>query len=73
MKKAVLKNFLNIHRKTPVSKALFNKLGMQPYYKRLQHRCFPVNTEKFLRTPILKNNFEQLLLQSGSLLQNTTK
>ena len=23
--------------------------------KRLQHRCFPVNTAKFLRAPILKN------------------
>ena len=24
--------------------------------KRLQHRCFPVNSAKFLRTPILKNS-----------------
>ena len=23
--------------------------------KKLRHRCFPVNYEKFLRTPILKN------------------
>ena len=30
--------------------------------KRLQHRCFPVNIAKFLRTPILKNICEQLLL-----------
>ena len=29
---------------------------------RLQHRCFPVNIAKFLRTPILKNISKQLLL-----------
>ena len=29
--------------------------------KRLQHRCFPVNIAKFLRTPILKNICERLL------------
>ena len=28
--------------------------------KRLQHRCFPVNIGKFLRTPILENICEQL-------------
>ena len=27
MKKAVLKNFLNIHRKTPVTESLFNKFA----------------------------------------------
>ena len=31
--------------------------------KRLQHRCFPVNIVKFLRTPILKNTCERLFLQ----------
>ena len=30
--------------------------------KRLQHWCFPVNIAKFLRTPILKNICERLLL-----------
>ena len=30
--------------------------------KRSQHRCFPVKFKKFLRTPILKNIFERLLL-----------
>ena len=30
--------------------------------KRLQHRCFPINIAKFLRTPILKNICECLLL-----------
>ena len=32
--------------------------------KRLQHRCFPVNIAKFLRTSILNNICEQLLLKS---------
>ena len=31
--------------------------------KRLQHRCFPVNIAKFLRTFILKNICERLLLK----------
>ena len=30
--------------------------------KRLQNRCFPTNIVKFLRTPILKNIIERLLL-----------
>ena len=30
--------------------------------KRLQHRCFPANIAKFLRTAILKNICERLLL-----------
>ena len=30
--------------------------------KRLKHRCFPANTTKFLRTPILKNICERMLL-----------
>ena len=30
--------------------------------KRLQHNCFPVNIGKFLKTPILKNICERLLL-----------
>ena len=29
--------------------------------KRLQHRCFPVDFAKFLRTPIVKNICERLL------------
>ena len=34
--------------------------------KRLQHRCFPVKFAKFLKTPILKNICELLLLQLSS-------
>ena len=32
------------------------------YKKRLQHKCFPVNVAKLLRSPILKNMCETLLL-----------
>ena len=32
--------------------------------KRLQHRCFPVNTAKFLRTSIFQNICEPLFLKS---------
>ena len=34
--------------------------------KRLQHRLFPVNIAKLLRTPILKNICERLLLKTSS-------
>ena len=36
--------------------------------KRLQHRCFPVNIAKFLRTPILKNICKQLHLGTDIFL-----
>ena len=70
--KAVLKNFINIHRKTTVLEALFNRvagLRASNFIKRdsepvillketeaQQHRCFPVNIAKFSRTPILKKS-----------------
>ena len=51
--------FRNIHRKATVLDSLFTKVaGLKVcsfIKKRLQHRCFPVNIAKFLRTPILKN------------------
>ena len=53
----------------PVLESLFNKAaGLQGFksvtlLKRdFQHRCFPVIIAKFLRTPILKNIWEGLLL-----------
>ena len=38
--------------------------------KRLQHRCFLVNIAKFLRTPILKNICERLLLNFSHKVSN---
>ena len=45
--------FLNIHRKTPV---------LEFFKKRLQHRCFPVNIAKFLRTVFLMEHLRWQLL-----------
>ena len=53
--------FRNIHRKTLGLESLFNFIT-----KRLRHRYFPVNIAKFLRTPILKNSCERLLLCSST-------
>ena len=66
MKIAILKNFCNIQRKTPVLETLFDKVtGLRAYNfikKRHQHRCFPVNITTCLRAPISKNICEWLLL-----------
>ena len=55
--------FLNIsqfHRKNPVLESLCNKVaGLQGF----QHRCFPVNFAKCLRTAIFNNIYEWLLLK----------
>ena len=52
---AALKNFTKFKWKhlRPVAKSV---------KKRLQHRCFPVNFVKFLKTPFLQNTSGQLLL-----------
>ena len=47
----------NINRKIPVQETLFNKELM-----RLQHRCLLGNIAEFLRSPVLKNVCERLLL-----------
>ena len=51
---------------TPVLESLFNNAAdlqvCDFIKKRLQQRCFPVIIAKFLRTPILKNIWEGLLL-----------
>ena len=43
--------------------SLLNKVaGLKAEKKGLQHKCFPVNTAKSLRTSVLKNTCEWLLL-----------
>ena len=58
--------FGNVHRKTPVLELLFNIVaGLKNcsfITKRFQHQYFIVNILKFLRTSILKNICEWLLL-----------
>ena len=67
-KKAVLKIFCNIHRKAPVLESLFNKVAClyacNFIKKGLRHAYFSVDIAKFLRTPILMNVYERLLLDS---------
>ena len=48
---SALKNFFNIYMKAPVLESLFKNF----IKKRLQYRCFPVNTAKHLRTAFLQN------------------
>ena len=59
------KNFANFTGK-PLCWSLFLKSCRVEAWniikKRLQHKCFPVNILKFLKTPILKNICERLLL-----------
>ena len=54
--------FCNIHRKTLVLESLLKKVAgfevCKSIKRRLQHRCFPVNIAKFLRTAF---SIEQLL------------
>ena len=56
------------HKIKPVLESLFNKVaGLKAWNfikNRLQHSCFPVKFAKFLRTPILKNICERLLLNT---------
>ena len=71
-KKSCSEKYNNINRKTLVLKSLFNKFtGLQSgnfITKTLQHRCFPVNIVKFLKTSILKDICERLL--PNFLIQN---
>ena len=62
LQKRCSEKFSNIHRKTPVLESLCGPSVCNFIKKRLQRWCFPVNTAKILRTPILKNIWERLLL-----------
>ena len=60
-KKTVHKNFAVFTRKH----LCLSVSGLEDWNftkKRLQHKCFPENTAKFLRISNLKNSWEQLLL-----------
>ena len=67
MKKGALLNCVKFTGKTPVPDSLFlNKFaGLRAatlLKKKPWHICFPVNFEKFLRTPYLQNTSVRLLL-----------
>ena len=66
MKKAVLKNFAIFTGKYlswNIFLIILRALAWNLIKKRLQHRCFPGNIAKFLRTHILNNICKQLLLK----------
>ena len=69
LRKKLFLKFHKIHRKTPVPGSLFNKVAglriVTLLKNRLWHRCFSVNFTKFIRTSILKNICERLLLVAG--------
>ena len=66
MQKGVLRNLTQFTGQHLCQSLLFNKVaGLRPatlLKKRLWHRCFPVNFEKFLRIPFLKNTSGRLFL-----------
>ena len=73
VKKVLLKNLQSSRENTCARVSFLIKLQasqhtVTPWYahvhvkKRLWHRCFPVNFANFLRTPLLQNTFERLLL-----------
>ena len=61
--------FCKIHRKTPVTESLlikFQGLHTCNYIKkRLQHRCFRVNIEKFVRTAFFIKHLQWLLVSDS--------
>ena len=62
-----LKNFLKItgkHLCQSLYLMKFQTSSQQFTEERLQHRCFPVNSTRILRTPFLLKLLEQLLLNS---------
>ena len=64
-KKGVFRDFAKFTGKHLCQSVFFNKVGLRPatlLKKRLWHRCFPVNFEKFLRTPFLTEHLWWLLL-----------
>ena len=62
IEKSVLKNFAIFTGKQLRWSLDLQALRPATLFKRLQHRCFPVNIAKFLRTLILKKICKQQLL-----------
>ena len=72
LKISVLKNFAIFTEKHLYCSLFLMKLKACNFIKkRLQQKCFPVNIAKFLRTPILKNICEWLLLNYFSPFQTS--
>ena len=76
-KKSALRKFAKFTGKHRWHSLFFNKVtGLRPatlLKNRLWHRCFPVNFEKFLRTPFLKEHLQWLLLYKIFVLYSRIK
>ena len=76
-KKAVHKNLAIFTEKHLRWSLFLNKnVGLQSWNfikKRLQHRFFPVNIAKFLRTPVLENICERLFERFPTWASNITR
>ena len=65
-KKGVLKNFAKLSGQHLSQSLLFNKvagLSYQLYLKKISHKCLPVNSAQFLRTPFYTEHLRWLLLK----------
>ena len=62
IKKAALTNFSIFTGKHMCWSFFLNNLTCNFLKKRLQHRCVSVNIPKLLKTPVLKNIYQGLLL-----------
>ena len=75
IKISFLKTFAKFTGKHLYQSLFFNKVAplrlVTLLKKRLWHRCFPVKFAKVLRTPILKNICERLLLFIQILIENS--
>ena len=67
--KGVLSNFSKFTGKHLRQILFFNKVAGLLLINRLCHRCFPVNFEKFLRTPLLQNTSGLQLIKKEALQQ----
>ena len=77
-RKAVFKNFAKFRGKRMCQVVFFNRVaGPEPatlLKKTLWHRCFPVNSAKFLRSPFSQNTSGRLFLDNHHLLaENPSK
>ena len=75
VKNGVLRNFAKFTGKDLCQSPFYNKVaGFRPVTlleKRLSHRHFRVNFEKFLRTPFIQNTSRRLLLKFEKVLNTS--
>ena len=74
VRKSVLRNFAKVTGIYLCQELYFNKVRHAALLKqRLQHRCFPLNFAKFLRTPFLHNTSGRLFLNKRRCFMHLTR